>query len=154
MRRVLLFVLFALMVFAPFIVSLALKPLIRPPAPPLPGISIPLATTPAPGARRGTGCPRRGVFDHHGAAGEGGYRRGVPQAGVWWSLGIDVGRACPRCSIPEDAHTPPSEHLGEKQAEIDGNPPKMLTGEEVSALGDGERLGNAATNTSDDWGKQ
>lgn len=54
--------------------------------------------------------------------------------------------------LTEDAHTPPSEHLGEKQAEIDGNPPKMLNGGGVSALGDGERLRNTATNAGDGGG--
>jgi hypothetical protein len=44
--------------------------------------------------------------------------------------------------LTEDAHTPASEHLGEKHAGFNGNPPKMLTSEGVSALGDGERLGD------------
>lgn len=50
MKRVLLVASFAMIVLAPFVVSRALKPLISPPAPPLPGLSIPLATPPAPGA--------------------------------------------------------------------------------------------------------
>jgi putative DNA primase/helicase len=51
-----------------------------------------------------------------------------------WHLPED---AQPPKVLTEDAHTPPSEHLGEKQAEINGIPPKMLNGERVSALGDG-----------------
>ncbi len=61
--------------------------------------------------------------------------------------------AQPPKMLTEDAHTPPSEHLGEKHAGFDGNPPKMLNGEGVSALGDGERLGNTATNAGDEWGE-
>ncbi len=45
----------------------------------------------------------------------------------------------------EDAHTLPSEHLGKKPAEIDGIPPKMLNHEGVSALGEGEHLGESST---------
>jgi hypothetical protein len=49
----------------------------------------------------------------------------------------------------EDAHTPASEHLGEKHAGFDGNPPKMLNGEGVSALGDGECLRDTPTTAPD-----
>ncbi len=50
MRRVLLVVSFAVMVLAPFIMPRLFRSLVRPPTPPLPGISIPLAASPAPGA--------------------------------------------------------------------------------------------------------
>jgi len=55
--------------------------------------------------------------------------------------------------LTEDAHTRSSEHLGEKQAEIDGIPAKMLNREGVSALGDAERLGDTATAAGDGWGE-
>jgi putative DNA primase/helicase len=55
--------------------------------------------------------------------------------------------------LAEDAHTPSSEHLGENQAEIDGNPSKMIKDEGLSALGDGDRLGDPAVNTGDGWRK-
>jgi putative DNA primase/helicase len=52
----------------------------------------------------------------------------------------------------EDAHNQPSEHLGEKQAEIDGIPPKMLTCPVLSTLGDGERFGRTPTDAGDGGG--
>ena len=71
--------------------------------------------------------------------------------GPWvWTLPAED--AQPPKMLTEGAHTPPSEHFGEKQAEINGNPPNMLNGEGVSALGDGERLGNTATDTGDSRG--
>lgn len=50
MRRVLLVVSFAVMVLAPFVASRMYKAVFHTPTPPLPGISIPLATSPTPGA--------------------------------------------------------------------------------------------------------
>jgi hypothetical protein len=74
--------------------------------------------------------------------------------GAWeWTLPAPAQDAQPPKMLTEDAHTPPSEHLGEKQAEIDGIPPKMLNREGVSALGDVERLGNTATDAGDGWGE-
>lgn len=70
-----------------------------------------------------------------------------------WTLPAPAEDAQPPKMLTEDAHTPASEHLGEKLAEIDGNPPKMLNGEGVSALGDGERLGNTPTDAGDGWGE-
>jgi putative DNA primase/helicase len=76
-----------------------------------------------------------------------------PAFGGPWEWTLPAQDAQPPKMLTEDAHTLPSEHLGEKQAEIDGNPPKMLNGEGVSALGDGERLGDTATNAGDGWGE-
>jgi len=55
--------------------------------------------------------------------------------------------------LTQDAHTPGSERLGERHAKNNGFHPKMLNREGVSALGDGERLGNTTTNTDDGWGQ-
>jgi putative DNA primase/helicase len=57
----------------------------------------------------------------------------------------------PAKMLTEDAHTPGSEHLGEKQAEISGSPAKMRNPDGVSAFGDGEHLGGAAPGTGDGW---
>lgn len=74
--------------------------------------------------------------------------------GPWeWTLPVCAQDAHPPKMVTEDAHSPPREHLREKQAEIDGNPPKMLNGEAVSALGGGERLGNTSTDARDGWGE-
>lgn len=74
--------------------------------------------------------------------------------GPWeWTLPAPAQDAQPPKMLTQDAHTPPSEHLGEKQAEIDGNPPKMLNREGVSALGDGERLGDTPTDAGDGGGE-
>lgn len=50
MRRVLLVVFFALMIAIPLLLPRLIKGLVRPPVPPLPGVSIPLPATNAPGA--------------------------------------------------------------------------------------------------------
>ncbi len=76
-----------------------------------------------------------------------------PAFGGPWEWTLPAQDAQPPKMLTEDAHTPPSEHLGKKQAEIDGNPPKMLNREGVSALGDGERLGDTATVAGDGWGE-
>lgn len=65
-----------------------------------------------------------------------------PAFGGPWEWTLPAQDAQPPKMLTQDAHTPASEHLGEKQAEIDGIPPKMLNREGVSALGDGEPLGN------------
>ncbi|MBL8965315.1 MAG: hypothetical protein JNK70_14825, partial [Phycisphaerae bacterium] len=76
-----------------------------------------------------------------------------PAFGGPWEWTHPAQDAQPPKMLTEDAHTPPSEHLGEKQAEIHGNPPKMLNSVGVSALGDGERLGNTPTDAGDGWGE-
>jgi hypothetical protein len=76
-----------------------------------------------------------------------------PAFGGPWEWALPAQDAQPPKMLTEDAHSPTSEHLGEKQAEIDGNPPKMLNGEGVSALGDGERLGAKPTDAGDGWGE-
>lgn len=76
-----------------------------------------------------------------------------PAFGGPWEWTLPAEDAQPPKMLTEDAHTPASEHLGEKHAEIDGKPPKMLNGEGVSALGDGERLGDTPTNAGDGWGE-
>jgi hypothetical protein len=68
-----------------------------------------------------------------------------PAFGGPWEWTLPAEDAHTPNMLTEDAHTPASEHLGEKQAGFDGNPPKMLTSEGVSALGVGERLGNTPT---------
>lgn len=72
-----------------------------------------------------------------------------PAFGGPWEWTLPAQDAQPPKMPTEDAHAPTSEHLGEKQAEIDGNPPKMLNRDEVSALGDGERLGDTPTDAGD-----
>lgn len=76
-----------------------------------------------------------------------------PAFGGPWVWTLPAQDAHPPKMLTEDAHTPPREHLGKKPAEIDGIPPKMLTCEGVSALGDGERLGNTPTDAGDGWGE-
>ena len=76
-----------------------------------------------------------------------------PAFGGPWEWTLPAEDAQPPKMLTEDAHTPASEHLGEKHAGFDGNPPKMLTSEGVSALGDGERLGDTPTDTGDGWGE-
>lgn len=76
-----------------------------------------------------------------------------PAFGGPWEWMLPVKDAQPPTTTIEDAHTPPSDHLGEIQAQIDGNLPKMLNVEAVSALGMGEHLGNTATDASDGWGE-
>lgn len=76
-----------------------------------------------------------------------------PAFGGPWEWTLPVQDAQPQKMLTEDAHTPPSENLGEKQAEMDGNPPKMLNRAGVSALGDGERLGDTPTDAGDGWGE-
>lgn len=61
--------------------------------------------------------------------------------GPWeWALPTIAQDAQPPKMLTEDAHTPPSEHLGKKQAEFDGNSPKMLNSGEVSIFEEFERL--------------
>ncbi len=74
-----------------------------------------------------------------------------PAFGGPWEWTLPAQDAQPPKMLTEDAHTPPSEHLGEKHAGFTGNPPKMLTSERVSALGDGERRGDTATNAGGGW---
>ena len=70
--------------------------------------------------------------------------------GPWeWSLPTPTQGAQPPEMHIQDAHPPRSEHLGEKQAEFDENPPKMLNPEGVSVLGDGDQLGNTAPTSGD-----
>ncbi|QOJ18615.1 MAG: AAA family ATPase [Phycisphaeraceae bacterium] len=76
-----------------------------------------------------------------------------PAFGGPWEWTLPAQDAQPPKMLTEDAHTPASEHLGEKHAGFDGNPSKMLNGEGVSALGDGERLGDTATDAGDGWGE-
>lgn len=76
-----------------------------------------------------------------------------PAFGGPWEWTLPAEDAQPPKMLTEDAHTPASEHLGEKHAGFDGNPRKMLNGEGVSALGDGERLGDTATDAGDGWGE-
>jgi hypothetical protein len=76
-----------------------------------------------------------------------------PAFGGPWEWTLAAQDAQPPKMLTEDAHTPASEHLGEKQAENDGNPPKMLNDERVSALGEGERLGDAEPDAGDGWGE-
>lgn len=76
-----------------------------------------------------------------------------PAFGGPWEWTLPAEDAQPPKMLTDDAHTPASEHLGEKHAGFDGNPPKMLTSEGVSALGDGERLGDTATGAGDGWGE-
>lgn len=47
--------------------------------------------------------------------------------------------------LSEDVHMASCEHLGAQSVEIDGSPPKMLTKEDLSTLGDREFLGNMPT---------
>jgi len=62
--------------------------------------------------------------------------------GPWeWTMPAEDAQA-PKMRT-QDAHTPESEHLGEKQGGFDGNPPKVLNRGEVSALGEGAHLGDA-----------
>lgn len=80
--------------------------------------------------------------------------RKVGFRGPWeWALPVPAPAlaevAQPPDVVTEDAHSPSSEHLGEKRAEIDGIPPKGLNREGVSAFGDAERLGNTATAAGD-----
>lgn len=64
--------------------------------------------------------------------------------GPWeWSLPAPDQGAQPPNVRPQVAHTPPYEHLGQFPAETGEIPPKMLTRDGVSALGDGERLGGS-----------
>lgn len=64
-----------------------------------------------------------------------------PAFGGPWEWVLPAQDAQPPKVRTEDAHTPASERLGTKPDESYRNPPKMLTSEGVSALGDGERLG-------------
>jgi 5S rRNA maturation endonuclease (ribonuclease M5) len=74
--------------------------------------------------------------------------------GPWeWTLPTPSQDAQPPKTLTEDAHTRSSERLGEKQAEIDGIPAKMLNREGVIALGDADRLGDTATAAGDGWGE-
>jgi putative DNA primase/helicase len=75
-----------------------------------------------------------------------------PAFGGSWEWTLPAQHAQPLKMLTEDAHFPPSEHLGEKQAEIVGIPPKMLNREGESALGDDERLGHTATDAGDGGG--
>jgi len=72
--------------------------------------------------------------------------------GSWeWTLPTPAQGAHPPKALTQDAHTPASEHLGEKYGENNGIHPKALTCDGVSALGEDERLGNTATETGDGW---
>ena len=78
--------------------------------------------------------------------------------GPWeWALRTPAQAAQLPKMLTQDAHTPASERLGAEQAEnhtkTPGFTPRCSPVGEVSALGDGERLGNLATYTGGDWGK-
>lgn len=76
-----------------------------------------------------------------------------PAFGGHWEWTLPAEDAHAPKMLPQDAHIPASEHLGEKQAGLDGKPPKMLISERVSALGNGERLGDTPTDAGDCWGE-
>lgn len=63
-----------------------------------------------------------------------------PAFGGPWEWTLPAQDAHTPKMLTEDAHTPPSEHLGKKQAEFDGNSPKMLNSGEVSIFEEFERL--------------
>jgi len=77
--------------------------------------------------------------------------------GPWeWALRTPAQAAQLPKMLTQDAHTPASERLGAEQAEnhtkTPGFTPRCSPVGEVSALGDGERLGDLATYTGGDWG--